>query len=82
MDDDDSMSMDGMVDALEGKTGDDFDKAFLDLMIEHHQGAIEMADEALVSAGHSEIKTLSEDIITAQTKEIEMMKEWQKTWKY
>ncbi len=82
MGDDDSMSMNGMVTALEGKTGDDFDGVFLDLMIEHHQGAIDMAKEAKVSAKHIEIKNLSDEIITAQTKEIEMMQEWQKLWGY
>lgn len=82
MGDDDSMSMNGMVSALEGKTGDDFDEVFLDLMIEHHQGAIDMAEEAKVNAKNIEIKNLSDEIITAQTKEIEMMKGWQKMWGY
>src|SRR3989344_4943717 len=82
MDHDESMSMEGMVEALEAKTGDDFDKEFTGLMIEHHQGAIDMANEARVNAKHSEIKELADDIISAQTKEIEMMQKWQKDWGY
>lgn len=79
---DSSMSMQGMTDALKGKTGDDFDKAFIELMIEHHQGAIDMANLAKQKAKHDEIKSLADDIITAQTNEIIQMREWQKTWGY
>jgi uncharacterized protein (DUF305 family) len=77
-----SLSMSGMTDALKGKTGDEFDKAFLTLMIEHHQGAVDMANEVLKSAKHQELKTLAQAIIVAQTKEITQMKEWQAAWGY
>ena len=76
------MSMDDMMNGLEDKTGDDFDKAFLQEMIEHHKGAVEMAKEAQQNAKHDEIKQLSNDIITAQEKEIQQMQEWQKSWGY
>ena len=82
MDHDESMSMEGMIEALEGKTGDDFDKEFTSLMIEHHQGAIDMANLAKTNAKHQEIKDLADDIISAQTKEINLMQDWQKTWGY
>ncbi|MBI2621200.1 MAG: DUF305 domain-containing protein [Candidatus Levybacteria bacterium] len=78
----DEMSMSGMVNALEGKTGDDFDKAFIEQMIPHHRGAIEMAKLAQQNASHDEIKNLADDIIKAQTSEINMMTEWQKSWGY
>lgn len=76
-----SMMMD-MNASLKGKNADEFDKAFLSEMIIHHQGAIDMAELAKVNAKHEEIKRLSDEIITAQTKEIEMMKQWQKQWGY
>lgn len=83
MDEDEmGMSMDDMVASLKGKTGDAFDKAFLSEMIVHHQGAIDMANLAKQYAGHEEIKTMAEDIITTQTQEIEQMKTWQKEWVY
>lgn len=83
MDEDEmGMSMDDMVASLKGKTGDAFDKIFLSEMIEHHQGAIDMANLAKQYAGHEEIKTMAEDIITTQTQEIEQMKTWQKEWVY
>lgn len=76
------MSMDDMAKMLDGKTGDEFDKAFISMMIDHHQGAIEMAELAAANAGHPEIKKLSEDIIAAQTTEIAQMKMWQQAWGY
>ncbi len=77
---DDGMTMNAMVDSLKGKTGNDFDKTFLSGMIEHHQGAIDMAKLAQQSAGHDQIKKMADDIITAQEKEITEMKQWQSDW--
>lgn len=73
-------SMDAMMAGLEGKTGDEFDKAFISEMIMHHEGAVEMAEAALKNAKHQEIKDLANAIITAQTKEIGMMQQWQAQW--
>lgn len=79
---DTSMTMTGMVDSLKGKTGDDFDKAFIEGMIEHHQGAIDMAKLAKENAKHDEIKQMADDIISAQSKEIDTMEKWQVDWGY
>lgn len=76
------MSMDDMTEALEGKTGDSFDAAFIEGMIPHHQGAIEMARMALRSAKHEEIKSMANAIIAAQQGEIDQMKAWRKAWGY
>ena len=72
----------GMTSSLEGKTGDEFDRTFIEEMIVHHQGAIEMAQLARENAKRDEIKSLADDIISAQTSEIEMMRGWQKDWNY
>ena len=77
-----TMSMAVMNTELENKTGDDFDKAFIEMMIEHHQGAVDMAILAKTRAKHDEIKTLSQDIISAQTNEISQMQQWQMDWGY
>lgn len=78
------MDMQGMMSSmsasLRGKSGDDFDKVFLGEMIVHHQGAVEMAQLALTSAKHQEIKDLAAAIITAQNKEIADMQSWSKGW--
>jgi uncharacterized protein (DUF305 family) len=72
--------MGDMMSGLEGKTGDAFDQAFIEEMIVHHQGAVDMATAAQTSAKHPEIKTMADAIIKAQTAEIAQMKEWQKSW--
>lgn len=77
-----SMSMDDMTANLKDKTGDDFDKAFIASMIAHHEGAVEMAKLSAKNAKHQEIRTLSENIISAQEKEIIEMKQWQMDWGY
>lgn len=73
-------SSSAMMTALEGKQGDAFDQAFIEQMTIHHQGAIQMAEMALRSAGHTEIKQLAGDIISAQNTEIQQMQEWQVSW--
>lgn len=84
MDDDSMGSMHGamgdMMAGLSGKTGDEFDKAFLAEMIVHHEGAVDMAKAAQASAKHEELKQMAGAIISAQTMEIGQMKEWQKAW--
>lgn len=77
-----SMSMDEMSKQLENKSGDEFDKAFIEMMIAHHQGAIDMANLIPARAKHDEIKKLGEAIISAQTKEIKDMQQWQRDWGY
>ena len=72
--------MQGMTGRLEGKTGEDFDRIFLDDMIVHHQGAVKMAELAQKNAGRQEIKDLSAAIIAAQNKEIADMQNWRTQW--
>ena len=76
------MSMSEMSESLTDKSGDDFDAAFISAMIEHHEGAIDMAELAESRAEHDEIKQLSQDIIRAQEGEISQMQNWQREWGY
>ncbi len=73
-------AMDDMMAGLQGKTGDQFDQAFLSEMIMHHQGAVAMAQAALQNAKHQEIKDMAKAIISAQTSEISQMQMWGKSW--
>lgn len=57
-----------------------YDLQFLDTMIAHHQGAVVMAKPALEKAQHAELKTLAQNIITNQEKEIISMREWREKW--
>ncbi len=57
------------------------ERAFLELMIPHHQEAVSTAKEVLERGGTlPEVTTLAEGIITAQEKEIADMKSWYKAW--
>ncbi len=78
----DDMTMGEMSIDLQGKTGNDFDEAFLGGMIAHHQGAIDMAKLAQKNAKHQEIKDTADDIVSAQSKEIDQMQTWQTDWGY
>lgn len=52
------------------------DVDFVQGMIPHHQGAIDMAKIVLEHGKDPEIRKLAEDVIKAQEGEIAMMKEW------
>ena len=57
------------------------EKEFITEMIPHHQEAVDTAKEVLArGATTPEIKTLVQNIITAQEKEIADMKAWYQTW--
>ena len=71
-----SMGMDskGMAKQMVMENGKYSDKAFIDAMVPHHQGAIAMAEVALKNAEHEEIIQLSRNIIASQQAEIEELK--------
>jgi uncharacterized protein (DUF305 family) len=56
------------------------DQHFIQMMIPHHQGAVDMANLALSKATHPELKKLAQNIKTSQTQEIKEMKVWYKKW--
>lgn len=59
-----------------------FDKAFIEEMIPHHQMAVMMANMLLQSTNRPEMKQLAKNIINAQTKEINQMRQWYTDWGY
>ena len=67
----------GMMNAGMGSTDD---IAFAQLMIPHHQQAIEMADLALAQASSPDVLTLATQIKGAQDPEISMMGQWLSAW--
>ena len=68
------MGSGGMAREMVMENGKYSDRAFIDAMVPHHQGAIEMAEVALKNAEHEEIKELSRNIISTQRAEIEELK--------
>jgi uncharacterized protein (DUF305 family) len=54
-------------------SGREFDKAFLQMMIKHHQGAITMARTEQTSGSSANAKALADSIVTSQSAEITTM---------
>lgn len=72
------MMMSGMMSAadmtrLGEASGTDFDRMFLEMMILHHEGAIEMAEQELADGKYQPTKDLAQAVITGQQAEIEEM---------
>ncbi|GHE75810.1 DUF305 domain-containing protein [Streptomyces lavendulocolor] len=61
-------------------TFNDADVSFAQMMIPHHEQALEMAKLADGRASDADIKTLAADIEKAQDPEIQTMKSWLKAW--
>jgi uncharacterized protein (DUF305 family) len=57
-----------------------FDRAFLDLMITHHEGAIRMAEVQLARGRNRTVRRMARAIVDAQTTEINQMHQWRIQW--
>jgi uncharacterized protein (DUF305 family) len=57
-----------------------YDAQFIDGMIVHHQGAIDMSEEALEQSERPEIRQMAQTIIADQQREIEQMQQWRGEW--
>jgi uncharacterized protein (DUF305 family) len=53
---------------------------FLQGMIDHHQMALDMSADCLAKASAAELKALCQNIISAQSAEIEQMQRWLSAW--
>jgi uncharacterized protein (DUF305 family) len=78
-----TMTMAGMLTAeqlkaLDAATGVAFDRLFLELMIQHHEGALQMVKElfAVKGAGQEvDVNVFANDVVVAQTAEIGIMRQ-------
>lgn len=71
----DGMMSDDDMEALADADGVEASRLFLQQMIEHHEGAIEMAQYLLDDGENSQVRRLGEAIISAQEAEIELMRQ-------
>ncbi|WTB79909.1 DUF305 domain-containing protein [Streptomyces cellulosae] len=60
--------------ALENASGEAFDTSFMEMMIKHHEGAVEMAKTEQSDGAHAPARKMAADIIASQSAEIEQMK--------
>ncbi len=62
------------------ENSDDFDRAFVEHMIPHHQMAVMMAQMLKNTTQRLEMKKLADDIVTDQNSEINQMRQWLASW--
>jgi uncharacterized protein (DUF305 family) len=75
----DMSAMDGMMsveqmDALAASTGADFDRTWLEMMIEHHEGAISQAETVGAEGANPDVLALADQVIAVQQAEITEMR--------
>ena len=58
------------------RSAEPFDRAFVDEMVPHHEGAVKMAKVALKTAKDPDLRELAEGIITTQEREIAEMNDF------
>lgn len=59
---------------LSDATGEDFNRMWLTMMIQHHEGAVVQAKDVLQTTSNSEVKQMAQGIVDGQQKEIATMK--------
>jgi uncharacterized protein (DUF305 family) len=75
MDHGDGMMSDDDIEELEEATGDEAQRLFLEQMIEHHEGAIDMAEDVIDDGSDPQVQQLAQTIVESQTAEIEQMEQ-------
>jgi uncharacterized protein (DUF305 family) len=70
---DDMPMMMGMMAGLNNLEGTDYEVAWLEAMIDHHDDAVHMSNRILKNAEHPELRDMANKIIADQTAEIETM---------
>jgi uncharacterized protein (DUF305 family) len=60
--------------------GGEFDQMFIDMMVPHHQSAIEMARVMQEQGENPELKQMAESMIQSQQAEIEQLQQWRQQW--
>jgi len=72
------MMMGGMMteadmEKLESSSGTAFDRLWMELMIQHHEGAVRMSEDELKDGKNLDVKALAQTIVTSQQAEISTM---------
>lgn len=73
------MGMSAMTE-LDKLSGRNYDIAYMSMMIEHHRGAVEMAQAALKASKDGRILKAARDIVAVQNREIAQLTGWLRAW--
>lgn len=60
--------------SLERASGDDFDRQWLQMMIDHHNGAVSMANAEMTDGVNADAKAMAKAIVVGQQAEIDQMR--------
>jgi uncharacterized protein (DUF305 family) len=60
--------------------GDEFDRRFMEVMVGHHPGAIDMVERVLAEEQFEEVAGFPQIVIRAQQTEIGQMSQWLEEW--
>ncbi|WP_280423519.1 DUF305 domain-containing protein [Nocardia carnea] len=67
------MMTDEQMAELEAAQGPEFDRMWLTMMIDHHEGAVQMAQTELAEGSDPQARTMAQQIVDAQQAEIQQM---------
>lgn len=70
------MATSQQLESLRNAKGADFDKRFLQMMIDHHKGALTMAEEVRNAGVDTRVQELVDDIVAEQSADIRRMEKW------
>jgi uncharacterized protein (DUF305 family) len=74
------MGMHGGTNLTALSTAKDFDRAFIEQMIPHHQMGVMMASMAQINSQHLELRELQQAMVRVQSEEILQMQQWYRQW--
>lgn len=69
-----------MMDRLASLSGAEFEIAFMEMMIKHHEKAVREGRQCMAKAYHAELRALCENIVATQSAEIALMQSWLCDW--
>jgi uncharacterized protein (DUF305 family) len=76
-----SMNMQKMdMGKLEAASGNQFDLMFIDMIVPHHQMAIDMSQDAVKKAQQAPLKTFARTTVDKQQKEKAQLTKWRAAW--
>lgn len=65
---------------LNNKSGDDFDKAYIETMIGIHQMHNEIANIGVSRSNHNELRNASQEMLNSSNQEMDRMMNWHDQW--
>jgi uncharacterized protein (DUF305 family) len=74
------MGMHGGTNLTALSSAKDFDRAFIEQMIPHHQMGVMMASMAQTNSQHPELRELQQAMVRVQSEEIAQMQQWYRQW--